>query len=140
MRLHRDAKAELIRTIPLFAACTAAELAQVAAIADEIDLRAGKQLARENTTGQEFVVVVEGNAEVLQDGQPVNTIGPGEFFGEIALLTGLPRTASVVATSPVHALVIEGHAFQRLLADAPGIRAKVEQATASHLRRDAGQA
>lgn len=140
MRLHRDAKAELIRTIPLFAACTPAELAQVSAIADEIDLRAGKQLATENATGQEFVVVVEGNAEVLQDGQPVNTIGPGEFFGEIALVTGQPRTASVVATTAVHALVIEGHAFQRLLAEAPDIRTKVEEAAAEHLRRDAGQA
>jgi CRP-like cAMP-binding protein len=140
MRLHRDAKAELIRTIPLFAACTTAELAQVAAIADEIDLRAGKQLATENASGQEFVVVVDGTADVLQDGSPINTIGPGEFFGEIALVTGQPRTASVVATSPVHALVIEGHAFQRLLADAPAIRAKVELAAESHLRRDAGQA
>jgi CRP-like cAMP-binding protein len=140
MRLHRDAKVELIRRIPLFATCTPAELAQVAAIADEIDLRAGKQLARENATGQEFVVVVEGSADVLQDGQPINTIGAGEFFGEIALVTGQPRTASVVATTPVHALVIEGHAFQQLLADAPGIRTKVEGAAAEHLRRDAGQA
>jgi CRP-like cAMP-binding protein len=140
MRLHRDAKVELIRSIPLFAACTPAELAEVAAIADEIDLRAGKQLATENATGQEFVVVVEGTAEVRQGGHPINTIGAGGFFGEIALVTGRPRTASVVATTPVHALVIEGHAFQRLLIDAPGIRAKVEQAAADRMRRDADQA
>jgi CRP-like cAMP-binding protein len=133
MRLHRDAKVELIRTIPLFASCTRHELAGVAAIADEIDLRAGRRLTTEDAPGQEFVVVVEGRAEVWHGTDLVNTIGPGEFVGEISLLTGQPRTATVVATTPVHALVIEGHAFQRLLAEAPEIRAKVETVAGEHL-------
>lgn len=137
MRLHRDAKADLIRTIPLFAQCDAHEISLVASIADEIDLRAGRQLAKESTPGQEFVIVVEGTADVLHDGQVINTIGAGEFFGEIALVTGRPRTATVVATSSVHALIIEGHAFQRLIAEAPSIRAKVEHAAGDHLERDA---
>jgi CRP/FNR family transcriptional regulator, cyclic AMP receptor protein len=140
MKLHRDAKADLIRTIPLFAQCTAAELASVAAIADEIDLREGRQLATESAPGQEFVVVVEGTADVMQDGRVINSIGPGEFFGEIALVTGRPRTATVVATSAMHALVIEGHAFQRLMNEAPDIRAKVERAAGERLDRDAHQA
>ena len=140
MKLHRDAKVDLIRTIPLFAGCTAAELARVASIADEIDLREGRRLATEHAPGLEFVVVVEGTAEVRQDGRVVNAIGPGEFFGEIALVTGRPRTADVVATSPVHALVIEGHSFRRLLAEAPDIRAKIEQAAGHRLDHDAHQA
>lgn len=136
MRLHRDAKTELIRTIPLFAECTARELARVASIADEIDFSEGRRLTKESAPGQEFVVVVEGTAEVRQGDQVVNRIGAGEFVGEIALVTGQPRTATVVATSPVHALVIEGHAFQRLLAEAPDIRAKVERAAWEHLEHD----
>ena len=137
MRLHRDAKVDLIRTIPLFSRCSPAELALIASIADEIDLREGRQLTKEDTPGQEVVVIVEGSADVLQHGESVNTIGPGEFVGEIALVTGRPRTATVVATSPVHALVIEGHAFRHLLEEAPEIRAKVDSAAKEHLDHDA---
>ena len=130
MRLHKDAKAELIRSLPLFADCTAAEVAEVAAIADEIDLSAGRQLTTQDADGQEFVVIVDGTAEVIKGEDVVNQLGAGDFFGEIALLTGTPRTASVVASTNVHALVIEGHAFRRLLEDAPDIREKVERALA----------
>lgn len=130
MRLHKDAKAELIRSLPLFADCTPPEVVEVASIADEIDLGAGRQLATENAEGQEFVVIIEGSAQVIRGDDVINTMGAGDFFGEIALITGQPRTASVVATTPVHALVIEGHAFRRLLEDAPDIREKVERALA----------
>jgi CRP-like cAMP-binding protein len=130
MRLHKDAKAELIRSLPLFADCTPAEVAEVSALADEIDLAAGRRLATEHATGQEFGVIIEGEAQVLKGEEVINELGSGDFFGEIALITGEPRTASVVATTAVHALVIEGHAFRRLLEDAPDIREKVERALA----------
>ncbi|HEY0903007.1 MAG TPA: cyclic nucleotide-binding domain-containing protein [Marmoricola sp.] len=136
MRLHKDAKVGLIRSVPLFVGCTTEEVTEIAAIADEIDLRTGRELTTENAPGQEFVVLVEGTAEVRKGDELVNTLGPGDYVGEIALLTGRPRTATVVATSPVHALVVEGHAFQRLLEHAPGIRAKVEQVAAGRLERD----
>jgi CRP-like cAMP-binding protein len=130
MRLHKDAKSELIRSLPLFADCTPPEVAEVAAIATEIDLGAGRQLATENADGQEFVVIIDGTADVTHGDTVINTMRAGDFFGEIALVTGQPRTASVVATTPVHALIIEGHAFRRLLEDAPDIREKVERAVA----------
>ncbi|RNL62928.1 cyclic nucleotide-binding domain-containing protein [Nocardioides marmoriginsengisoli] len=130
MRLHKDAKTELIRSLPLFADCTPGEVAEVAAIADEIDLRSGLRLATEKADGQEFVVIIEGTADVTQGDAVINTLRSGDFFGEIALVTGEPRTASVIATSDVHALVIEGHAFRRLLEDAPDIDAKVRRAVA----------
>lgn len=130
MRLHKDAKSELIRSLPLFADCTPPEVAEVAAIATEIDLGAGRRLATENAEGQEFVVIIDGSAEVTHGDTVINTMNAGDFFGEIALVTGQPRTASVVATTPVHALIIEGHAFRRLLEDAPDIREKVERAVA----------
>ncbi|MCW2856837.1 MAG: hypothetical protein JWR52_2452 [Marmoricola sp.] len=130
MRLHRDAKAELIRSLPLFADCTSAEVNAVAAIATEIDLREGRVLATEGADGQEFVVMIEGSATVTQGDEVIATMKAGDFFGEIALLKGIPRTASVVATSAVHALVIEGHAFRHLIVDSPDIRDKVERALA----------
>jgi CRP-like cAMP-binding protein len=136
MKLHRKAKTELIRTIPLFADCSDDELAAVASVADEVDFAEGRQLTRQSTPGREFVVLVEGTADVLQGDQVVNRIGAGDFVGEIALVTDQPRTATVVATSAVHALVIEGHAFQQLLAAAPDLNAKVQRAAWEHLRQD----
>lgn len=130
MRLHRDAKVALIRSIPLFAGCTSDEIGEVAAIADEIDLPEGKLLTVEKADGREFVVMVDGTAAVSRGGEIVNTLGPGDWFGEIALLTGKPRTATVVATSPVHALVIAGYRFTQLLEHAPEIRTKVEKVLA----------
>ena len=130
MRLHKDAKTELIKAIPLFRDCTGAEVAEVAAIADEIDLREGKLLTTENSDGREFVVIIDGTADVLRHDELINTLGPGDWFGEIAVITGRPRTATVVATSPVHALVVEGHRFLQLLEHAPDIRTKVEQVLA----------
>lgn len=133
MRLHKDIKTELIRTLPLFADCTPAEIAEVAAIADEIDLQAGRVLAQENAVGREFVAIVEGTATVQHGDDVIATLHAGDFFGEIALMTGQRRIATVVATTAVHALVIEGHAFVRLMEDAPLIRAKVELAMAERL-------
>jgi CRP/FNR family cyclic AMP-dependent transcriptional regulator len=136
MRRHRDPKLDLIRTIPLFAQCSDAEMARVASIADEVDFGEGRQLTKQSAPGQAFVVLVEGTAEVRQGDHVINHVGAGDFVGEIALVTGQPRTATVVATSPVHALVIEGQAFQRLLSEAPEINAKVERAGWEHLRHD----
>jgi CRP-like cAMP-binding protein len=133
MRMHRDSKARLIRSLPLFSECDGREIAQVAAIADELVLPEGKVLAQESADGQEFVVLVTGTAEVVRDGKTIAELGPGDFFGEIAVLTGRPRMASVVATSPVDALVIEGHAFLHLLESAPGIREKVQRAVVDRL-------
>ncbi len=130
MRLHKDTKKALIRSLPLFADCTGDEIAEVAALADEIDLPAGRVLATEHAVGREFVVIADGSATVLQGDEPVATLGAGDFFGEIALLTGRRRTATVVAQTPVRALVIEVHAFLRLMEDAPEIRTKVQRAMA----------
>lgn len=133
MRLHKDTKKALIRSLPLFADCTPEEIAEVAAIADEIDLPAGRILATEQAVGREFVVLVDGEADVLHGDRHVATLSAGDFFGEIALMTGRRRTATVVARTPVRALVVEVHAFLRLMEDAPGIRAKVQRAMADRV-------
>jgi CRP/FNR family cyclic AMP-dependent transcriptional regulator len=123
----------LIRKVPLFARCSRAELKEIAMLADEIDLREGKEMTRQGAPGREFFVLLEGTADVKKDGRRVNTLGPGDFFGEIALVSREPRTATVIATSPVRALVITDYSFRRLLDDAPRVQTKVMEAMARRL-------
>jgi len=102
-------------------------------LADEIDLREGKEMTRQGAPGREFFVLLEGTADVKKNGRRVNTLGPGDFFGEIALVSREPRTATVIATSPVRALVITDRSFRRLLDDAPRVQTKVMEAMAKRL-------
>src|SRR5213075_334369 len=70
-------------------------------LADEIDLRDGKEMTRQGHPGREFFVLLEGTADVRKNGRKINSLGPGDFFGEIALVSREPRTATVTATSPL---------------------------------------
>ena len=133
MRLRKDAKSELLRRAPLFANCSRRELDAIGGIADEIDLKEGKELTREGKPGREFFVLVDGTADVIKKGRKVNTLKPMDFFGEIALIHQTPRTATVQATSPVRALVITERNFKRLLREQPDIQRKVLEALAERL-------
>ncbi len=119
--------------VPLFSRCSKGELARIAQLADEVDLPAGKTLMKEGGRGHEFFVLLEGEAEVQRHGQRISTMRGGDFFGEIALLTDHPRTATVTTSSPVHALVITDRAFRELMRSSPEIQGKVLQAVASRL-------
>jgi CRP/FNR family cyclic AMP-dependent transcriptional regulator len=131
--LHRNQKVELIKQVPLFANCSKHELEEIAHIADEIDLNEGKEMTREGSRGREFFVLLEGDADVTKDGQSINKLSSGDFFGEIALVSDTPRTATVTATSPVRALVITDRSFRRLLDESPEIQRKVLVALAERL-------
>ena len=133
MRLGRNQKVDLIRAVPLFTHCTRAELAEVTKIADEIDVPEGKELMREGDRGREFFVLLEGNASVHQGGRKVNTLGPGDFFGEIALVSQSPRTATVTTTTPARLLVITASSFRSLLDHQPRIQLRVLEALADRL-------
>src|SRR5437773_1516937 len=115
MRLGKDAKVELLKNVPLFSRLDKKALQDVAHIADELDLPAGKEMAVEGDRGREFFVLLDGEAEVNRRGVRINTMKEGDFFGEIALVTKMPRTASVVATTDVRVLVITERAFDALL-------------------------
>jgi CRP/FNR family transcriptional regulator, cyclic AMP receptor protein len=131
--LRKNAKADLIKGVPLFSECSRKELGEVAGIADEIDLREGKELTKQGRPGREFFILVEGTADVKKGSRRVNELGPGDFFGEISLIRHTPRTATVVATSPVRTLVITERSFQSLLQHQPGIQNKVMSALAARL-------
>ena len=137
MALGRNAKIELLKSVPLFAGCSKSELRELAMTADEIDLRDGHVLTKEGRPGREFFVLVDGTARVAQKGKKIADLGAGDWFGEIALLTDAPRTATVTATSPVDVLVITDRSFRRVVETMPSIALKVLASVGERLARDA---
>jgi len=134
--LRRDAKIELIKRAPLFAHCSKSELGSVALVADEIDMAEGKVLTTEGDPGREFFVLIDGTAEVRRKGRKINTMSSGDFFGEIALVSNRPRTATVTATSPMRLLVVTDRAFRELMRKMPSIQSKVLAALAERVPAD----
>ena len=134
--LHKNAKIELLRRVPLFGRCSGAHLGRIATLADELHVREGRTLTVEGKPGREFFVLVEGSAEVRRKGRRMNVLGPGDFLGEIALVSDRPRTATVTTTSPAQLLVLTGRDFRTLLREVPAIQAKVLAAVAARLPGD----
>ena len=133
MQLGHNSKRDLIKRVPLFGSASKHELEEIASIADEIDLPAGRAVISEGDTGREFFVLVEGTADVERGGKKVASLGPGDFFGEIALIAKTPRNATITTTSPVRALVITDRAFRQLLDHSPQIAVGVLTALAERL-------
>jgi CRP-like cAMP-binding protein len=133
MRLRRDQKIETISRVPLFAHCSKRELAEVAALADEVELPQGTVLAREGKPGQEFFVLLEGKVDVTKGGRSIATLANGDFFGEVALVYRGPRQATVTAVTPVRLLAVSHRDFSPLLATSPQIQAKILKAFAERL-------
>jgi CRP/FNR family cyclic AMP-dependent transcriptional regulator len=131
--LRKNAKIEALKRVPLFARCSKKELGEIAQIADEIDLPEGKVLTKEGASGREFFVLMDGNADVRKKRRKIGTLGPGDFLGEIALVTKTPRTATVKTTTPVRALVVSEQNFRRLLERAPQVQIKVLEALAERV-------
>ena len=131
--LRKNAKIELLKRVPLFERCSKNGLGQIAAVADELDLPAARNLTREGAAGWEFIVLVEGEADVVRKGRVVNELGPGDFVGEIALVRGGPRTATVRTRGPSRVLVLTASAFKSLMRDVPSIQDKILAALTARL-------
>ena len=134
MELRKNAKLALLRRIPLFSGCSKRELGEIAKIADELDFREGKVLTREGAAGREFFVIVEGTAEATQGRKKLRTMGDGDFFGEISLLTDDAPTADVVATTVLRCLVIAGNELKAFLLEEPSVMYRMLQVEARRLR------
>jgi len=135
--LRKNAKVEMLKRVPLFATCSKKQLTGIASIADEFDQRAGATLAKQGDRGREFMVLIDGTADVVRGGKKLASLGAGAFFGEMALLTDQPRMAAVVTTSPVRALVITDRAFARLMREDPGMQKKILSVVAARVAENA---
>lgn len=117
-----------LKRLPLFEELSHKELEQVARWADEIDVPAGKHLIEQGSFPHEFFVIEAGTAEVTHDGRHLADLGPGDFFGEVALLQHHRRTASVVATSPMRAVVMHAREFKAMDREMPEVAERIRQA------------
>jgi CRP/FNR family transcriptional regulator, cyclic AMP receptor protein len=135
--LSKNEKVELLKRTALFAQCTKAEVIEVALSADEREALEGDRLTEEGRRGREFFILVEGAVAVRRGGRKLADLGPGDWFGEIAILTHKPRTATVTATSPVRLLVISDGAFRRVVESTPRIALNVLRSVAERLEQDA---
>jgi CRP/FNR family transcriptional regulator, cyclic AMP receptor protein len=117
-----------LKGIPLFESLSTKELREVAQRADEIDLAEGAELVRQGEFAYEFFVLLEGSAEVVRDGDCIAVLGSGDFLGEMGILGGATRNASVTATSQVRALVMSEQEFRSMAAVLPNVADRIRAA------------
>jgi len=120
--------------VQLFASLSRKELSKVAKAVDELELPSGRELVTQGAAGHECFVIVDGEASVSIDGNEVAQLGPGDHFGELALLDGGARTATVTATSPIKLLVIGQREFAAVLDSVPELARKLLKTLATRLR------
>jgi CRP/FNR family cyclic AMP-dependent transcriptional regulator len=130
LRKSDDPKLRALRSAPLFEKLSERELEELERVVDELDVPAGKALTTEGAFGYEFFIVLEGRASVTQAGQEIGILGPGDFFGEIALVEDTPRTATVTASTPLRFFVLTRQAFRSVVDHHPEVDAKVRDAIA----------
>lgn len=128
---------DMLAAVPLLSACSKKELSQIARLGTEITARDGEVLTKQGRPGREFFLIVDGRARCLVDGAAVASLGPGDYFGEMALLDGGPRHATVIAEGPMDVLVLETREFWGLLDAAPSITRKLLVALARRERANA---
>ena len=133
--MARDEKLDLLSRVPLFARMGTRELERLGQLTDEVEIGLDRVLAEQGEIGHEFFIVLDGRLMVLDGRRPIATLGPGDFFGEIALLDGRPRTATVRAEGITRLLVVGHREFHALMDEFPSVRTAVLEAVAERLRR-----
>jgi CRP-like cAMP-binding protein len=126
--------ADLLAQVPLFEGLSRRHLKRIAEHADEISFREREVIVEAGQPGGAFFVIVEGEVRVVRGDRTIARVGPGEFFGEISLLDGGPRTASVIAETPVVAIRLFKASFDKVVREEPGVAGKILAAVARRLR------
>jgi CRP/FNR family transcriptional regulator, cyclic AMP receptor protein len=134
MAISADQKVKRLESIPIFSHATRRQLEHVAAIADEVDVPKGTVLAKQGERGLDFFVIEDGTAKVVASGNEIAQLGPGDFFGEISLVDGGPRTATVEALADMKLLVVRKPSFDDLLETSSELRGAVVRALGQRIR------
>jgi CRP/FNR family cyclic AMP-dependent transcriptional regulator len=119
---------------PVFAKCTKKELEAIMRLGTAIDIEAGYVLTREGRRGYEFFVIISGTASCTIGDELVGTMTDGDFFGEVALLDGGTRSATVVAETPMKVIVIDSREFSGMIGEAPSAAREIMSTLAHRLR------
>ena len=139
MLFPHDTKVDALARAPLFSELSRQELGELAKATEDLEVEEGKVLTREGDLGREFFVIVDGAVSVTKDGEEIRKLGPGDFFGEIALVYDNPRrTATVTATTPLRFFVLTRQSFRSLLEHQPEIEEKVMVVLEQRLAADSG--
>jgi CRP/FNR family cyclic AMP-dependent transcriptional regulator len=132
---RRSQKVDLLKKVPLFSNLSKRHLNEIAKHADQLSIKAGMVLAKQGSTGKEFIFIVDGKAQVKKDGKVIRQISVGDFFGEISMIDGEPRTATVIAETDGTLLLVHSRSFDHLLNTVPGLQKKIMVSLCKYLRR-----
>jgi CRP-like cAMP-binding protein len=132
--MAREQYLDHLASVPLFSGCTTKELRDIAKATVELTLDEGKEFVTQGDVGREAFVIVEGSADVSRGGNTIATLGPGDCVGELALLDHGPRTATVVASTPMELVVLGQREFAGLLETVPGLATHLLAGVAKRLR------
>jgi CRP-like cAMP-binding protein len=133
--MAKAAGTQMLAGVPLFAGLPTRHLKRIRDLAEPADYMAGASLVKEGTEGDAFYVIIEGLAKVVAGKRTIHRLMPGDYFGEISLLDGGVRTASVVSETPLKVLVIDRKRFLKLLEDESGISLALLEGLARTIRR-----
>lgn len=131
---RRSHKVDVLKKVPLFSGLSRRNLDLIAREADEVNVDTGRVLARQGGLGREFLLILDGSARVERDGKVIARLGAGDFFGEMSLLDGKPRSATVIAESPTALLAVHSSSFGTLLDTVPGLQRKILVSVCERLR------
>jgi len=132
--LRKNAITAILGQVPLFSACSASELRKISPLLTEVRVPKGKVLTREGDPGRECFIIGEGKADATLRKKKLATFGPGSFFGEMSLLDGGPRTATVTANTPMTLYVLDPRDLATLVSDHPSVTRKMLKVLAQRLR------
>ena len=136
MLLRRSSqKTDLLKKVPLFSDLSQRHLGEIVKHADQVQVEKGRVLVQQGKIGWEFIFIVEGKARVEKDGNVIRQLSKGDFFGEISLIDGEPRTSSVIAETNMTLLIVHKPSFDHLLDAIPGLQRKILISLCQYLRR-----
>ena len=135
LRRQRSKEIDLLKKVPLFSNLSKRQLNEISKHANQLQFNTGHVMAEQGVKGGEFFFIVEGKAQVKKGKKIIRNLKSGDYFGEISLIDGKPRTASVIAESDITTLVIHKRSFDHLLEKVTGLRKNILVSLCMYLRR-----